>query len=83
MSEPHPTTAVVLVNLGTPAAPTARAVRPYLREFLTDRRVVAMHPALWRPILELGVLSSRPRASAAKYRTVTSQPSPASGAVCC
>ncbi len=70
MSEPHPTTAVVLVNLGTPAAPTARAVRPYLREFLTDRRVVAMHPALWRPILELGVLSSRPRASAAKYRTV-------------
>ncbi len=70
MSEPHPSTAVVLVNLGTPRAPTARAVRPYLREFLTDRRVVTTHPALWRPILELAVLSSRPRASAAKYRTV-------------
>ncbi|MFI2755166.1 ferrochelatase [Cellulomonas sp. P22] len=70
MIEPRPGTAVVLVNLGTPRAPTSRAVRPYLREFLTDRRVVDMHPAVWRPILELGVLSARPRASAAKYRTV-------------
>lgn len=63
-------TAVVLINLGTPEEPTTSAVRRYLREFLSDRRVVGMHPALWRPILELGVLAVRPRVSAAKYRTV-------------
>ncbi|GAA2518789.1 ferrochelatase [Rarobacter incanus] len=62
--------AVVLVNLGTPAAPTAKAVRPYLREFLSDRRVVETHPALWRPILESIILTFRPRASAAKYATI-------------
>lgn len=61
---------VVLVNLGTPDAPTTPAVRRYLREFLRDRRVVETHPALWWPILELAVLSHRPRASAHKYATV-------------
>ncbi|QIK83495.1 ferrochelatase [Sanguibacter sp. HDW7] len=62
--------AVVLLNLGTPEAPTPRAVRRYLREFLSDRRVVETHPALWRPILEAVVLTVRPRASAAKYASV-------------
>lgn len=62
--------AVVLVNLGTPRAPTARAVRPYLREFLTDRRVVETHPAVWRPVLEGMVLTRRPRASAEKYASI-------------
>lgn len=62
--------AVILVNLGTPEAPTASAVRGYLREFLSDRRVVEMHPALWRPILEGIVLRVRPKASAHKYATV-------------
>lgn len=63
-------TAVVLVNLGTPDEPTTPAVRRYLREFLSDRRVVDLPAALWRPILELGVLAVRPRRSAAKYRLV-------------
>jgi ferrochelatase len=62
--------AVVLVNLGTPQAPTPAAVRRYLREFLSDRRVVDLHPALWRPILECCILPIRPRRSAAKYATV-------------
>ena len=62
--------AIVLVNLGTPAAPTARAVRPYLREFLSDRRVIETHPALWRPILEGIILRVRPKASAEKYASV-------------
>lgn len=62
--------AVVIVNLGTPDEPTARAVRPYLREFLSDRRVIEMHPALWRPILEGIILRVRPRASAKKYASV-------------
>lgn len=66
--DPRP--ALVIANLGTPATPTAKDVRPYLREFLTDRRVIELHPLLWRPILETMVLTRRPAASAAKYRTV-------------
>jgi ferrochelatase len=65
-----PQAAVLLVNLGTPARPTTSAVRRYLRQFLSDRRVVDMHPLAWRPILELGVLAVRPRVSARKYRSV-------------
>ena len=58
--------ALILANLGTPAAPTPRAVRSFLREFLSDRRVIEMHPLLWRPVLEGVILRVRPRASAAK-----------------
>ncbi|MGO1318385.1 MAG: ferrochelatase [Cellulomonadaceae bacterium] len=65
-------TAVVLVNLGTPTEPTARAVRPFLREFLSDRRVIEMHPALWRPILAM-ILARRPRQSAEKYAAIWSE----------
>lgn len=66
----RPAPAVVLVNLGTPTEPTAKAVRTYLREFLSDRRVIETHPALWRPILEGIVLRVRPRRSAEKYASV-------------
>ena len=62
--------ALILANLGTPSAPTARAVRPFLREFLSDRRIVETHPLLWRPVLEGIILLVRPRASAAKYATI-------------
>ncbi|MDO5496140.1 MAG: ferrochelatase [bacterium] len=62
--------AVVLVNLGTPEEPTAAAVRPYLREFLTDRRVIETHPLLWRPILEGAILPRRPADSAEKYASI-------------
>ena len=62
--------ALILANLGTPAAPTARAVRTFLREFLSDRRIVETHPLLWRPVLEGIILRVRPRASAAKYATI-------------
>lgn len=44
-------TAVLLLNLGTPDAPTAQAVRPYLKSFLTDRRIVELPKWLWYPIL--------------------------------
>ncbi len=62
--------AVILVNLGTPEAPTTSAVRRYLREFLSDRRVVETHPAVWKPILEGIILRVRPKDSAHKYATV-------------
>ena len=67
-ADEHP--ALILANLGTPAEPRPRAVRSFLREFLSDRRVVEMHPLLWRPVLEGIILRVRPRASAAKYATV-------------
>lgn len=62
--------ALILVNLGTPAEPTPRAVRSFLREFLSDRRVIETHPLLWRPLLEGVILRVRPRASATKYSSV-------------
>ena len=62
--------ALILANLGTPAEPRPRAVRSFLREFLSDRRVVETHPLLWRLVLEGIILRVRPRASAAKYATV-------------
>jgi ferrochelatase len=69
--------AVLLVNLGTPAAPTAEAVRAYLAEFLSDPRVVELPRLLWLPILYGIVLRIRPAKSAEKYRLVwTNEGSP-------
>jgi hypothetical protein len=68
---------VLLVNLGTPAAPTPRAVRRYLAEFLSDRRVVEIPPLAWQPILRGIVLNTRPKKSAHAYSQVwTEQGSP-------
>jgi ferrochelatase len=63
-------TAVVLVNLGTPDAPTASALRRYLREFLSDPRVVEIPRIVWWPILHGVILNTRPAKSAAKYASV-------------
>lgn len=65
-----PRSGVLLVNLGSPAAPTAAAVRCYLKQFLSDRRVVDLPPLLWQPILRAVVLTTRPRRSARLYRSV-------------
>ncbi|WP_111655576.1 ferrochelatase [Isoalcanivorax indicus] len=61
---------VLITNLGTPDAPTAPALRRYLREFLSDPRVVEVPRLLWWLILNLIILRIRPRRSAAAYRTV-------------
>ena len=61
---------VLLVNLGTPDAPTPEAVRTYLREFLSDPRVVEIPRLVWWPILNLFILRTRPKASAARYAQV-------------
>ena len=63
-------TAVLLVNLGTPDEPTAPALRRYLREFLSDPRVVEIPRAVWWPILHGIILRTRPARSAAKYASV-------------
>lgn len=61
---------VLLVNLGTPDAPEPGAVRRYLAEFLSDRRVVELPPLLWQPILRGIILRTRPRKSAHAYAQV-------------
>ena len=68
---------ILVAQLGTPEAPTAAALRPYLRQFLSDPRVIDLHPLKWLPILYLMVLTSRPRRSARLYQRVwTPQGSP-------
>ncbi|CAN0618662.1 Ferrochelatase [Burkholderia multivorans] len=62
--------AVLLINLGTPDAPTPRAVRRYLAEFLSDPRVVEIPRALWQILLRAVILPLRGRASAKKYAAV-------------
>ena len=61
---------VVLVNLGTPTAPTPEAVRRYLAEFLSDPRIVERPRWLWKPILHGVILRVRPKRSAALYQKI-------------
>jgi ferrochelatase len=63
-------TALVLVNLGTPEAPTASAVRRYLAEFLSDPRVVSLPPWLWQPFLRGVILPLRAPRAARKYASI-------------
>jgi ferrochelatase len=65
-----PAVGVLLANLGTPDAPTAPALRRYLREFLLDPRVIEMNRALWWTILHLAILPTRPKVSAKLYQKV-------------
>lgn len=61
---------VLLVNLGTPDAPTPRAVRRFLAEFLSDPRVIDYPKWLWYPILYGAILNIRPRKSAHAYASI-------------
>ena len=63
-------TAVLLINLGTPDAPTPSAVRSYLKEFLSDPRVVEIPRLAWWPILNGVILNTRPKKSAKKYQSI-------------
>ena len=61
---------ILLINLGTPQAPTASAVRRWLREFLSDRRVIGLSPILWQPILHGVILRTRPQKTARLYQSI-------------
>jgi ferrochelatase len=61
---------VLITNLGTPAAAEKRALRPYLKQFLSDPRVVEVPRLLWWLILNGIILNVRPARSAKAYRTV-------------
>jgi ferrochelatase len=68
---------VLLINLGTPNAPEPGAVKLYLKEFLSDPRVVEIPQLVWQPILRGVILNTRPKKSARAYRQVwTDQGSP-------
>lgn len=64
---------VLIVNLGTPDAPEPGAVRRYLAQFLSDRRVIEIPPLIWKPILHGVILRTRPRKSAHAYAQVWSE----------
>lgn len=71
----HPTVrqgkiALLLVNLGTPDEPTAGAVRRYLREFLSDKRVVDYPRLMWLPVLYGIILNTRPAKTAKLYKSI-------------
>lgn len=63
-------TGILLLNLGTPDAPTKQAVRPYLKQFLSDPRVVEIPRAIWWLILNGIILQTRPKKSAEKYASI-------------
>ncbi|MBA3755208.1 MAG: ferrochelatase [Nitrosomonas sp.] len=63
-------TGVLLINLGTPDAPTAQALHPYLKEFLSNPRVIEIPKLIWWPILHGLILPFRPKKSAEKYAKI-------------
>lgn len=69
MNKPQKT-AIILINLGTPDAPTPSAVRRYLRQFLSDTRVIEIPKILWQIILNLFVLTTRPAKVAHAYQSI-------------
>lgn len=62
--------AVILINLGTPDAPEPAAIRRYLKQFLSDPRVVTLPRWLWLPLLNLVILNTRPKRLVEKYRLI-------------
>lgn len=66
----HGRIGVLLVNLGTPDGTDYWSVRRYLKEFLSDRRVIELHPLLWAPVLYGPILTLRPFKSAEAYRKI-------------
>ncbi len=66
-------TGVLLVNLGTPDELTTKSVKAYLKEFLSDRRVIEIPPILWQIILRGVILNVRPKKSKAKYAEIWSE----------
>ncbi len=70
MSQVNPMFGVLLVNLGTPDAPDAPSVRRFLKQFLSDPRVVDLSPWIWKPILNGIILNTRPAKVAKLYQSI-------------
>ena len=65
---------ILLVNLGTPEELTKTSIKQFLKVFLSDRRVIKTHPALWKPILHLFILPKRPQKSLPLYQEISHLP---------
>ena len=63
-------TSVLLINLGSPEAPEVPQVRVYLKEFLSDKRVIEISDWIWKPILHAFILRRRPAITALKYQSI-------------
>lgn len=75
MNKEHPNinfgkTGVLLINLGTPDSTSWWDIRKYLKEFLSDRRVIEVNPVLWQIILNLFILTFRPSKTAKAYKEI-------------
>ena len=75
MKEDHPKinygkTGLLLINLGTPDSTSWWDIRKYLKEFLSDRRVIEVNPLLWQSILNLFILNLRPSKTAKAYKKI-------------
>ena len=75
MNENHPQvnygkTGVLLINLGTPDSTRWWDIRKYLKEFLSDRRVIEVNPILWQVILNLFILNFRTSKTAKDYKEI-------------
>lgn len=70
LSSDRPHIGILLMNVGSPDAPTAKEVRPYLAQFLGDARVVELPGWLWKPVLHGILLNTRPRRSARLYQRI-------------
>ena len=75
MNEAHPVvnygkTGVLIINLGTPDSTSWLDIRKYLREFLSDRRVIEVNPIIWQIILNLFILNFRPSKTAKAYKEI-------------
>ena len=67
---PDPKIGVLLLNLGTPDATDTRSIRRYLKEFLSDERVIEVNPLLWKLILNLFILPTRPAKTGHAYQQI-------------
>ena len=63
-------TGILIVNLGTPNSTSWLDIRKYLKEFLSDRRVIEVNPILWQIILNLFILNLRPSKTAKAYKEI-------------
>ena len=75
MKEDHPKinfgkTGVLVINLGTPDSTSWFDIRKYLKEFLSDRRVIEVNPFIWKVILNLFILTFRPSKTAKAYKEI-------------
>lgn len=59
---------VLILNTGTPDAPTPEAIRPYLKQFLSDRNLINVPRIIWKPVLNFCILPNRPKKTAAHYQ---------------